>query len=473
MIPSNSSPGVRTADRLGVVGQSLSLAELTTIKWDAIVVGAGHNGLVCATYLARHSKRVLVLESRERVGGACTLEETWPGYKISPCAYVAGLLHPWIINELDMRSYGFEWMAAHGGLFVPFEDGSSIQLWDDEQKCLDEIKRFSPDDLAGWREMHHFMQDVCDKLRPVDDRDLWIGPAPTREQIEERLEGDADAISFLFDWSMDEFLSRYLKSEKLQLALMGQGVVGTFASPFDPGTASIYFHHYCGRMDERNPGAWGYVKGGMGMVSFILCDIARDTGVTICTGLPVLRIIPGVGVELLEGGRITAPIIVSNADPKSTAFMLGPDCDPEWRKRVDAVPMKGCTLKVNAALSDLPDFTARPGKNQPHHLATINTPLSKDEWRAGFAAVQNGRLPGKLWSEIYLQTAYDASVAPEGKHVMSVFAQYVPYEFAQGDWSSRREEAGKLCIESIARFCPDLPSSIIAMDVLGPPDVES
>src|SRR5262249_38900445 len=160
--------------------------------------------------------------------------------------------------------------------------------------------------------------------------------------------------------------------ERLQLALMGQGVVGTFSSPFDPGTAYIYLHHYCGQMISGEYGAWGYVKGGMGTISFILCDIALDSGVTVVTGCPVSRIIAERGVELESGESINAPIVVSNADPMMTMRLLGSACDSAWKEKVNSIPIKGCTVKFNLALHDLPNFKARPGTNEPHHLATIN-----------------------------------------------------------------------------------------------------
>jgi phytoene dehydrogenase-like protein len=463
---------LRAADVLGQIGLPAPIKELAARPWDVIIVGGGHNGLTCAAYLAQADKKVLVLEARERIGGACTVEETWPGYRISPCAYVVGLLHPLVVKELALVAHGFEWMPASGGLFVPFDDGSSIQLWDDLERCEAEIKRFAPGDLAGWHALHNLMEQVCDAIRPPDERDMWIGPAPTRAMIEARLNGDRDAIALLFEWSMAEFMERYLADERLQLAYMGQGVIGTMASPFDPGTASIYLHHFCGRLHEGELGVWGYVKGGMGTISFILCDIAREAGAVVAAGVPAARILPGEGVELAGGERIHAPIVVSNADPQVTMRLLGEAVDPGWRTQVEAIPMTGCTIKLNVALHELPDFIARPGTREPHHLATINTPLTKTEWQSGYEAARAGQLPDRLWTEIYLQTAHDPGVAPEGKHVMSVFAQYVPHTFAEGDWDSRREEAGQTTLNSIARYCRNLPEAVINMQILGPPDIE-
>ncbi len=460
-----------TASRLGQLGRPAPIQELAARQWEVIVVGAGHNGLACAAYLARAGKTVLVLEARERVGGACTLDEPWPGYRVSPCAYVAGILHPLVIDELEMKAHGFEWQHAEGGMFIPFEDGSSVQLWDDDERCIEEIKRLAPGDVEGWKAMHAVLQRAADAVRPPDERDMWIGPAPTRERVEARLKGDPEAIDFLFNWSMVEYLERYLKDERMQMAYLGQGVIGTNASPYERGTASIYFYHFCGRLGD-SIGQWGYVKGGMGMVSFILCDIARELGATIACGVPVARILPGEGVELMGGERINAPVIVSNADPRVTARLLGEAADPGWRRQVEAWPMESATVKVNLALRELPNFKARPGAREPHHTAVINTPLTKQAMHAAYETARAGRLPKRMWTEIYLQTVYDPAVAPDGRHTMSVFAQYAPHTFAEGNWDSRRPEAGQAVIDSIARYCSNFSEAIIAQEVLGPPDIE-
>lgn len=461
---------------MGQVGLPLPIRELASTTWDAVIVGAGHNGLACAAYLAKAGQRVLVIESRERVGGACTIEEPFPGVRMSPCAYLAGLLHPLVIEELELERRGYKWTPAVNGLFVPFLDGSSIQLWDDDERCAAEVRALAPGDVAGWQRMGDVIRRLRDALRPAGDGDLWIGEAPTREQIEERLGNDAEARAVLYDWSMAEFVEHYIKDERLQMAYLGQGVIGTNASPFDRGTASIRFHHASGRLGGM-PGMWGYVQGGMGMVSFYFCDAAQEAGATVVSGVPVAKIVPGEGVLLDGGERIHARTIISNADPRRTLTMLGGTADAAWQAQVERVPIEGCTVKLNVHLRELPNFIARPGTNEPHHYGQINAPLTKAEWKAGFAAARKGELPEHLWCELYFQSVHDSSVAPDGTHTMSVFAQYVPHTFARGNWDVRRDEVRGLALKSLAHFCSNIgdggsESAVIDAQVLGPPDIE-
>ena len=460
-----------TAAVLGKVGLPMPLRDLAAREWDVVVVGAGHNGLAAAAYLARSGKSVLVLEARERVGGACTIEEPFPGVRMSPCAYLAGLLHPVVVRELELERRGFHWTPAVNGLFVPFADGESVQLWDDDDACEAEVRRLAAKDVAGWRAMNDVIRRLRDALRPDDERDVWLGESPSREELETRIGDDEEARGVLFDWSMAEFVGRYLRDERLQSAYLGQGVIGTNASPFDKGTASIRFHHSSGRLGGM-PGMWGYVRAGMGMVSFYLCDAAREAGAVVASGVSVAAIVPGVGLEISGGEKIRARVVVANADPEVALRLLGKHADAEWKAQVESVPRKGCTLKLNVLLRELPNFLARPGINEPHHYGQINASLTHTEWRDGFAAAKRGELPDKLWCELYFQSVHDASVAPAGLHTMSVFAQYVPHTFADGTWETRRDEAKDLAIDSISSFCSNLPGAIVDVQALGPPDIE-
>jgi phytoene dehydrogenase-like protein len=270
---------------------------------------------------------------------------------------------------------------------------------------------------------------------------------------------------------MAEFVERYLTDDRLQSAYLGQGVIGTNASPFDTGTASIRFHHSSGRLGGM-PGMWGYVKGGMGMVSFYFCDAAREAGAVVAAGVAVSRILPGEGVLLESGERITASIAISNADPIRTLSMLDGSADAAWERQVRSVPIQGCTVKLNVLLRELPNFTARPGTLEPHHFGQINAPLTKSEWKASYAAARAGDLADHLWCELYFQSVHDETVTPPGMQTMSVFAQYVPYAFSSGSWEDRRDEVRALALNSIGRFCSNLEDAVVDAQVLGPPDIE-
>jgi phytoene dehydrogenase-like protein len=461
-----------TADRQGCFDDGPTVADLASKHWDAVVVGGGHNGLACAWYLASAGRKVLVLEARSRIGGACTIAEPFPGYKMGPCAYLAGLLHPTVIDEMRLPQRGFHWTPAVSGMFVPFPDGRSIQFWDDDERCEHEIRKFAPKDLEGFRAIGALKARVRDALRPDGPGDLWLEPNPTRMMVEERLGNDPLAKKLLFEWSMAELLDHFLTDDHLRFALLGQGVIGTNASPLDPGTASVHFHHASGRLGGM-PGQWGYVRGGMGMVSFLMADAAMEAGVTIRTGVPVAEIVPGEGVRLECGTKIAAKAVISNADPKVALRLLGPSVDAEWAERTKAVPTTGCTVKLNVALRELPNFLARPGVFEEHHKGQVNTPLTHDQWRESFATMRRGELPEPIWSELYFQTVHDSSVAPPGRHTMSVFAQYVPHTFSgERSWDTMRDAVRDRVLGTIAGFCSNIPDAVEHVQVLGPPDIE-
>ena len=271
---------------------------------------------------------------------------------------------------------------------------------------------------------------------------------------------------------MAEFVERYLRDERLQSAYLGQGVIGTNASPFDPGTASIRFHHASGRLGGM-PGMWGYVQGGMGMVSFYFCDAAREAGAVVASGVPVARIVPGEGVELEGGERIRAAVVVSNADPRGTLRMLGHGCGCGWKAAVERVPIEGCTVKLNVLLRELPNFLCAAGVDAPHHYGQINAPLTHAEWKAGYAAARRESCRSICGASFIFRACMTRRVAPEGQHTMAVFAQYVPYKFADGTWDERREEVQRAGDRvDWAVLLATCETAVIDAQVLGPPDIE-
>jgi phytoene dehydrogenase-like protein len=250
-------------------------------------------------------------------------------------------------------------------------------------------------------------------------------------------------------------------------ALAGQGVIGTFASPRDPGTAYVAWHHSSGRLTGY-PGAWTYVRGGMGNVSFALARAAREAGATVATGAPVRSINPGEGVELEDGTTIPARAVVCNADARRALAMLDGSAPAALRERVEAVPMQSPVLKVNFALAALPEFPAAAHATR----GTVNVTGGADAMHAGCRLAQAGDVADELWCELYFQTVADPSVAPDGRHVMSAFCQYVPYALAEGDWDARRDEMADRVEASIERFAPGFRDLVVEREALAPPDVE-
>jgi phytoene dehydrogenase-like protein len=462
------------AAALGEVGLPMPVSELAARDWDAVVIGGGHNGLTAAAYLARAGRSVLVLERRERLGGACTLERPFADerYVVSPCAYVVGLLDDVVIRELELERRGLRYWMADPNLWVPFDDGSSFGQWLDDSRTQANLEQLgvSKRDIAGYWAYEELFDEARRRLRR-GARDTWLGDSPTRAEIEELVGGDRAMIDLLFEASIAEVLEAHVDDERLQTALFGQGIIGTWGGPREPGTASIKLMHFQGDMTGEGP-LWGYVEGGMGMVSFAIADAAREAGAVLACGVPVAEIVPGEGVTLDDGTSIGAGTVVCNADPKRTLTMLdGHEIDAPFRERLERWKVRSPVVKFNAALERLPDWTAAPGDEWPAR-ATIDLTGTMDDAQRAFEACERGE-PAVGFGEIYIQTGYDRSPAPEGRHLLSVFGQYAPYTLAEGTWDSRREDVARQFIDLIDRFAPGFEDRLVDYEVLGPPDIEA
>ncbi len=450
----------------------MPVSQLAARQWDVIVVGGGHNGLTAAAYLGRAGRRTLVLERRERLGGACTLERPFPdpNYVVSPCAYLVGLLHPLVIGELALARRGYRVFPCDPSQWSPFADGTSFTDWKDPRRTADSVRQLSPRDVDGFFAYQDVYTRIRDRLRSADPAlDTWVGEAPTRERLSSLLAGDPEAVEVVFELPVADLVERYVHDERLRAALHGAGVIGTWAGPRDPGTAGVRLMHNMGLL-----GGWGYVEGGMGRVSFALADAAAEAGAVLACGLPVARISPGVGVELDDGTVLRAPVVVSNADPQRTLGLVGADAAPAWWvSRVEAWDVRSPVLKLNCALSRLPRFTAAPGGLDGEYVYRSMVVLSTgiDDTQRAFAAACRGE-PAPDWCELYFQTAYDPTVAPAGHHTMSVFAQYASFHLARGDWASRRVEIAGQVLARIALWAPDVADCVEHWELLGPPDVE-
>jgi phytoene dehydrogenase-like protein len=462
------------AEKLGELGLPRPVAELAGRDWDVVVVGGGHNGLATAAYLARAGRSVLVLERRERVGGAATLERPFSDerYVVSPCAYVAGLLDPLVISELGLRDRGVSIRVADPTLFIPFDDGTAFVDWTDEERTIAGMREIgiSDADIRGYHDYNERF-DRCRRLLRKGERDTWVGDSPTRAEIEDLLGGERDLIDIVFSASIADVLDDCVSDQRIKDALYGQGLIAAWGGPRTPGTAAIHLMHHMGELDGA-PGRWGYVEGGLGMISFAIADAALEAGAEIACGVPVGAITPGVGVELEDGTRIRARSVVSNADPKVALRLLGGNGMPsEFEARLRAWKVRSPVVKVNAALSDLPRWTAAGGGTWPL-AGTVNCRESLDDAQAAFEAAERGTL-SIGFTEIYSQTAADQTVAPPGRHVISVFSQYAPADAPRSAWDSAlREEAGEQVFALIERFAPGFRDQVLEHEVLGPPDIE-
>jgi phytoene dehydrogenase-like protein len=459
------------AAKLGEVGLPAPISELAKRTWDAVIVGGGHNGLTAAAYLAKAGQSVLVLERRERLGGACTLERPFEnqGYSVSPCAYVVGLLDELVIKELQLKRRGFECYIADPNLWVPFEDGTSFGQWLDDNKTQANLEalKVSKADIDGYWAYEHLFDEIRQRLR-TRGRDAWVDETPSREEIEELLHGEQTMLDVVFEASISDVLDDYLTDQRLKDALFGQGVIAAYGGPKDPGTASIKLMHYQGDLEGQGP-VWGYVKGGMGMISFAIADAAREAGAQLAAGVPVSEILPGQGVRLEDGTFIRARTIVCNADPK-VALNLLTEVPTEYEQRLTDWKVRSPVVKFNAALTSLPEWTAAPGAHWPAQ-ATIDLTGGLEEAQKAFEACDRGE-PSVGFGELYIQTGYDKTPAPTDRHLLSVFGQYAPYELAHGTWETRRPEVARQFIDLIERFAPGFEAKLEAYEVLGPPDIE-
>ena len=453
----------------------MPVGELAARDWDAIVVGGGHNGLVAAAYLAKAGRSVLVLERREQLGGACTIERPFADerYLVSPCAYVVGLLDELVISELGLREYGYQVTPCDPHLWCGFADGSSYADFADPARTAAYLRDngFAESDIAGLDAYYALVGRARAALRH-GSRDSWVGPSPTRAELEAML-GDEELIGLVFEDSVADVIRRYVDDPRLHQALWGQGVIGTDAGPETPGTAGVKLMHSQGTLDGVG-GSWGYVKGGMGTVSFAIADAAAAAGATIATGVPVGRVLPGEGVELEGGELIRARTVISNADPKRLRSLL-PEAEvpAAFAERLDGWKVDSPVGKLNAGLTRMPTFSAAPeGFDPTKAMVTCSIPLAEaqDAWEG--ARVPDGEVRIGF-AELYFHTAYDPTVAPEGRQTMSVFAEYIPID-SSGAGETVAEPGALMngILDAIEAHAPDIRDCVEYCDVLGPADIE-
>ena len=457
--------------------------------YDAVIIGGGHNGLVAAAYLARAKWKVLVLERRPLVGGACVTEETiFPGYKVSTAAYVNSLFRPEIIRDLRLRDYGFEVIERDPASFSPFEDGRYLMLGPERAMNLREIAKFSPKDAQNYSRYEAMLERVASFLEPTlvqtppnvlrpSLRDLLsLGKlglsmkklGPTMGEAIEVLAGPARSI-----------LDRWFESEELKATLATDAIIGAFAAPSMPGTAYVLFHHVMGETNGKR-GVWSYVKGGMGALSQALAKAAADLGVEIRTDAEVAKILvkggAAIGVALANGAEFHARTVASNVDCRLTfeTFLDAGMLPPEFLAEIKRIDYSSASAKINIALSALPNFTSCPGTSPgPQHRGTIHLCPDQDFIERGYDDAKYGLPSRRPIVEATIPSSVDPTLAPPGRHLMSMFCQYAPYTLKDGVWDETAKNAfADRCFDELERYAPGFKTSVIARQVLSPLDIE-
>jgi len=440
------------------------------VDFDVIIIGGGHNGLVCATYLAKAGLNVRVLERRPILGGTTVTEELWPSFKISRASYVPAILSE-IVEELDLMKFGLKMGPLDPQNFIPFPNDRSLFTYASHERTAKAIEEFSKKDAASFRRFAKFAERFGETVSL-----LLLGPPPSMGDLltimRESPEMD-DVIRQILMTSCKDLLNELFESEEVKAALCMHGVLNTSMSIDTVGTSYI-LANTIGRTGYK------YAVGGTGAVAEATAACFRSYGGTIRTGCGVKQIMvkgnEAIGVELSSGERISSKAVVSNADPKRTFLKLisREHLSDEFAKRVEALQSKGTSLKINIALSEPLDFKAVPGtKIGPQHTALTDIAPSMEYVEKASYECKWGRLPQEPPLSIFCQTASDPTCAPPGKHTLSIIAKYNPYHLASGDWDTLRETAEENALSVLERYAPNLRRSILHIETLTPLDMEN
>jgi phytoene dehydrogenase-like protein len=454
-------------------------------KYDAIIIGGGHNGLVNAAYLARAGKKVLVLERRQVLGGAAVTEEVFPGFKISVCSYVVSLLRPEIIRELDLPRHGLEILPLDGTL-TPMPNGDYLWRVNDHAKTRREIARHSRLDAEAYDEYGQAMAKMAKFVKPILS---MVPPDPTKLSYSElskllflgrRFQSLPGPDKYnqvqLMTMSAADFLDQWFETDVLKATMSASGIIGTFLGVRSPGTAYVLLHHYMGEIDGAFR-SWGFARGGTGAISNSIADAAREAGAEIRTQAPIAKILVkngnAVGVALANGDELFADVVSSSVDPNLTFLkMIEPGQLPEdFLEEVRRYKFRGSSGKVNLALDALPDFKCLPGPGA-HLRGAVSISPSVEYMERAYDDAKYGDYSRRPYIDMVIPTLTDPSVAPPGKHILSCFVQYAPYKLREGTWDEKREAFGDNVIETISEYAPNLKSIILGRQVLTPLDLE-
>ena len=456
-------------------------------KYDAIIIGGGHNGLVCAAYLAKAGRKVLVLERRHVLGGAAVSEELYPGFTFSVASYVVSLFRPHIIRDLELAKHGYEVIPMDCS-FLPLPNGDSLARWSDPQRSRREIARFSRKDSEIYPEFGKVMTHMGKLAKAVIDY-----PAPDITSIKPKELSNLLRLGRTFkDLGPDllhlntklitmsalDFLDLWFESETLKTPMAVSGIIGTFQGVRSPGTAYVLLHHYMGQLDGAFR-SWGFSKGGTGGISMACARAAESFGAEIRTEAPVQQVLlekgNAEGVVLENGDEIIAKTVISNLDPNRTYLkMVGEKyLEDDVLKEIKRFKLRGSSGKVNLALDRVPEFSCRPGDGD-HIRGDIAIAPSIDYLEKAFDQAKYGEFSTRPYINAVIPTLTDPSLAPPGKHILSCFVQYAPYNIKEGaeNWPKYREAFGDTVVDTMAEYIPGLKDSILYRQVLTPWDLE-
>ncbi len=464
-------------------------------RYDAVIIGGGHNGLVSAAYLARAGLKTLVLEQRPVLGGAAVTEELFPGFRFSVFSYVVSLLRPEIIRDLELPKHGLDILPLDG-TFTPLREGDGPAkgggdyLWrvNDHGRTMRELRRWSPSDAEAYEEYGQLMVDMARFIKPIlsivppdptslDPRPLLplAGLARRFQQLTERQQA---VFVQLMTMSASDFLDQWFETDPLKATMAASGIIGTYQGVRSPGTAYVLLHHYMGEIDGAFR-AWGIPKGGTGGVSNAIGSAARALGAEIRTEARVERILvrdgKTTGVVLEGGEQIDATDVLSSLDSRRTFLgLLEPGTlDPEFEEEVRRFKFRGSSGKVNLAVDRLPDFSCLPGTGE-HLRGAISFSPSIDDMERAYDDAKYNRFSRRPYIDMIIPTLVDPSMAPPGKHIISCFVQYAPYKLAPelGTWDDQREAFGDAVVDRIAEFAPNIRDIILYRNVQTPLDIE-
>jgi phytoene dehydrogenase-like protein len=437
-------------------------------RYAVAVIGGGHNGLIAAAYCARAGLRTVLLERRDVIGGATLSQAIWPGYTVSVASYVCSLLDPQVIADLELARFGYHAYRKDPASFTPLADGRSLLLGADDAQNAREVAAFDERDVAGLAAFEREATRLGALLF-----ESFADAEPSFERFD-------DATQATLRGSAADLVERFVRTPVLQATLATDGLIGTARGPRDPGTAYVLAHHYAGRA-LGTQGAWGFVRGGMGAVSTAIAAAARSAGAELRANAEVERIAVRDGratrIELRAGTTVDADAILVSADPRTTFLRLleRAAVPPALYEKAQSWSTNGVSFKLNLALGELPNFTVRPGSNeQPHHRATIHVAPSIDYLQTAYDDALALGISREPMLECFSQTPTDPNLAPPGKHILSVFAQYFPYQRTDRPWEAAdRERIADLIVATLAEYAPNIPGAIEHRQMLAPPDLET